>query len=217
MHFAFLHLSYASVLSGPTSSSSSPSNPKQHPKLNYASCFVTKENVNNGNCQQDNVNLKPAVLPPSKTNISVPDDVVGHVQKKTLNSMIITTMNKKVLTCIETCRISRSVRANASKEEETKIFGDLRHVDIYHNSILSSIMELRGRWSESPIIWADGAPYKIVVVEENQQRTLLYQMYIEYPQEKMKGKKNGYKIINKRLVEITYRSYSNFIKYHSKV
>jgi hypothetical protein len=82
------------------------------------------------------------------------------------------------MTAVMDCYISKSVEMG----HDSSILNDLRRVPVTNNIVLQKIMECQGIWSESPIIWVDNTPYKLVLVYASRREAVMYQvnMYLGY-------------------------------------
>jgi len=113
-------------------------------------------------------------------------------------------MGRMMARQVEACCISRSVSVNGENQDEHIVLMDMRPVGVHRNPILDAIMKVRRDWPRSPVVWVNNSPYKIKVLQDNDQCTMLLQMSVRL----FVGKngKEHYKIVNKRMVMIRYRS-----------
>ncbi len=95
---------------------------------------------------------------------------------------------------VRACYISKPITYG----QDTSILNDMTKVSVANNEILRAIMRAQESWSASPIIWAGQYPYKIKIIKKSQDYVLMYQMFIEFPSEKV------YKVKNIRKVKIVY-------------
>ena len=95
---------------------------------------------------------------------------------------------------VRACFISKAINYG----DDVSILENLAPVPIANNDILKAIMRAQESWSASPIIWAGRYPYKIKIINNSRDAVEMYQMYVEFPTERV------YKVKNIRKVKIVY-------------
>lgn len=103
------------------------------------------------------------------------------------------------------CKISLPVLLSEEKQDPLyaeSVLQDLKAVPTNGNAILHRIMEAKSSWAKSPIVWVDNFPYKIKVIQQTQNRAVMFQMAIKYTY-KTNGKET-YQVLSKRKVAIEY-------------
>lgn len=108
------------------------------------------------------------------------------------------------LACVQFCYVSKAVRGRdivTDLMHESATLLNMMPVRITHNPVLKAIMDARPKWKQQPIVWANGKPYCILVLEDGVTHSVLIQMSLRIVS---RGKFNVLEPVNKRSIVIMY-------------
>lgn len=100
---------------------------------------------------------------------------------------------------VHSCAISLPVNGRTPKHKAEVILHDMAWVSVERNPILKEIVKWFDIWDTNPIFYVNNIPYRMELIYKSDAYAELYQMGIKWVNDN-----NGYEVINKRRVIITY-------------